>query len=89
MYARNTIQYNWLSDVKVIFFGPSERLLDGDKETASQAQTLLNHTVPVACKYVSDQENISDEISTLGVKVDYVGKLIASLVRDDYVPMVW
>ena len=32
MYARNTISQNWLDDVKVMFFGPSENLLVEDQK---------------------------------------------------------
>ena len=34
MYAKNTISQNWLDDVKVMFFGPSENLLVEDQEIA-------------------------------------------------------
>ncbi len=89
MYARNTISYKWLEDVKVMFFGPSENLLTTDQDVALEAQNLANVTEPIACKFLSDRDDISDKISQLGMTVDYVGSAIADLIKDGYVPMVW
>ncbi|MHA1929296.1 MAG: hypothetical protein ACTSV2_12040 [Candidatus Thorarchaeota archaeon] len=89
MYARNTISQNWLDDVKVMFFGPSEKLLVEDQEIALEAQNLANIGETVACKFLSDRDEISDKISQLGVTVDYVGSSIAKLIKEGYVPMVW
>ena len=89
MYARNTISYKWLEDVKVMFFGPSENLLVEDQEVTLEAQNLANVGEAIACKFLSDRDEISDKISELGVTVDYVGSAIADLIKDGYVPMVW
>ena len=89
MYARNTIAQNWLEDVKVMFFGPSEKLLVEDQEIALEAQKLANIGETIACRFLSDRDKISDKISKLGVTVDYVGTSIAKLIKEGYIPMVW
>ncbi|MHA2424544.1 MAG: hypothetical protein ACXAEF_07135 [Candidatus Thorarchaeota archaeon] len=89
MYARNTANYGWLGDVKVMFFGPSENLLVEDEEIGLEAQNLANIMDPIACKFLSDRDDISSKIERLGVSVDYVGSKIADLINDGYVPMVW
>ncbi len=89
MYARNTANYGWLGDVKVMFFGPSENLLVEDEEVGLEAQNLSNLMEPIACKFLSDRDEISPKIEELGVKVDYVGSKIADLINEGYVPMVW
>lgn len=89
MYAKNTIKYGWLEDVRVIFFGPSENLLVDDTDVTSSASELSGLGKPVACKFLSDRDNISERIESLGITVDYVGTIIADLLKDGYTPMVW
>ena len=89
MYAKNTIKYGWLEDVRVIFFGPSENLLVGDSDVTASANELAGLREPVACKFLSDRDGISERIESLGISVDYVGSMIADLVKDGYTPMVW
>ncbi len=89
MYVKNTIKYNWLEDVRVIFFGPSENLLVGDNDVSDSAKELAGLGNPVACKFLSDRDNASDQIESLGITVDYVGSMIADLIKDGFIPMVW
>ena len=80
MYAKNTIKYGWIENVKVMFFGPSENLLVSDTDVANSAAELANLGQPIACKFLSDRD---------GISVDYVGTIIADLINDGYTPMVW
>ncbi|MEA1946406.1 MAG: hypothetical protein U9N83_03780 [Thermodesulfobacteriota bacterium] len=43
----------------------------------------------IACKYISDRDGISEKIEGFGVKVDYVGTIISSLIKDGYMTMVF
>ncbi len=88
-YAHNTIKYNWLSDVKVVFFGPFENLITTDADIAKEVRVIAQMTGTTACKFLSDRDGISDEITKLGIAVDYVGTLISDHLKDGYVPMVW
>ena len=87
MYATNAKKKNWMDDVKVIFFGPSENLLAEDKEVQEALQELTKDCV--ACKALADRDGISDRVSQLGVKVEYVGTLISDYMKAGYHPMVW
>lgn len=89
MYARNTIAREWLKDVKVIFFGPFERLMVNDEEITTAAKEVAAIGGAIACKFLSDRDQVSDKIEKLGVDVEYVGPIIADLIKDGYVPMVW
>lgn len=88
-YVTNTIKYGWIPDVRVIFFGPSENLLVGDTDVTASATELVSLSQPVACKFLSDRDNVSERIERLGITVDYVGTIIADLIKDGYTPMVW
>jgi hypothetical protein len=89
MYAKNTIKYGWIEDVRVIFFGPSENLLVNDTDVTNSASELAGLRQPVACKFLSDRDGISKRIESLGVSVDYVGSMIADLLKEGYTSMVW
>jgi hypothetical protein len=89
MYASRTLSEGWMDKVKVIFFGPSERLLVKDKRIAQAAKEISDVEKPIACKFISDREGLSEKIEDCGVKVDYVGTIISELIKDGYVPMVF
>jgi hypothetical protein len=38
---------------------------------------------------LSDRDGISDRIEGMGITVDYVGMIIADLIKEGYTPMVW
>jgi hypothetical protein len=89
MYASRTLKEGWMDEVKIIFFGPSERLLVKDETIAKTAMEIGAVETPIACKFISDREGISEKIENLGVRVDYVGTIISDLIKDGYVPMVF
>ncbi len=78
-----------LKDVRVIFFGPSENLLVGDTDVTASAAELAKIGKPLACKFLSDRDEISEKIESLGISVEYVGSMISDLVKEGYTPMVW
>ena len=89
MYALRTLSEGWMDAVKVIFFGPAERLLVEDEQIAETAKQIGAVEQPIACKFISDRDGISEKIEDLGVKVDYVGTIISSFLKEAYVPMVF
>ncbi len=89
MYANRTFEEGWMDEVKVIFFGPSERLLVEDEQIAQMAKKIGAVEKAIACKFISDRDGISEKIEELGLKVDYVGTIISDLIKDGYVPMVF
>lgn len=89
MYAKNAIEQNWIEDIEVIFFGPIEKLILEDEEIMGYAEAIADQTECVACKYLSDRDDISEDIEDLGMDVDYVGSIISDYIKEGYTPMVW
>lgn len=89
LYTANVLKRGWLPEVKVVFFGPFEKLLVQDKEVQEKAAEVLNQVTPVACKFISDNEGISEELQNLGYDVEYVGKIISDYLMEGYVPLVF
>jgi hypothetical protein len=89
-FAINALKQDWLEDVKIFVFGPAEALLvkDAEMQAALKEYRLMEETA-VACKFVADRDGISQEITALGVRVDFVGKMISNLIKEGYTPMVW
>ena len=89
MYARNAIKRGWMDEVKVVYFGPSEQLMEQDTKVAEAAMEIAGMSESFACKAISDRGGISEKIDEMGVKVDYVGSIISDFIKQGYVPMVW
>ena len=89
MYAKNAIKREWLDDIKVVYFGPSEQLMESDAEVADAAIEVAGLCESYACKAISDREGISEKIDKMGVHVEYVGTIISDYIKQGYVPMVW
>jgi hypothetical protein len=89
MYAGNALKRNWMDDTKIVFFGPSERLIVEDEQVYEKAKELTVAGECFACKAISDKEGISVKLEKLGAKVEYVGSIISQFIKDGYTPMVW
>ena len=89
MYAHRTMGEGWMDEVKVLFFGPSERLLLEDEDVRKMAQQIAIEEKPVACKTISGRERISAELEKHGMKVDYVDRMISNPIKEGFTPLVF
>lgn len=89
MYTGNAMKRGWMEDVKVVFFGPSERLVVKEDEVSTRAMEISAAGGSFACKAISDKEEISEALEKIGIQVEYVGTIISDLIKAGYVPMVW
>jgi hypothetical protein len=89
MYAKNALKKEWLPDIKLVYFGPSERLMVEDPEVRDAAIEAAGLGDCFACKAISDREEISEKIGDIGIKVEYVGSIISDFIKEGYQPMVW
>ncbi len=90
MFAVNALKHGWLEDVKLFIFGPAEELLLRDPEMQGMLKEYhLMEETAVACKFIADRDGNSQEIAALGVRVEFVGKMISDLIKEGYTPMVW
>ena len=90
MYAVNAVLNKWMSDVKLIFFGPAQELLLNDivmKDFLLQFQQAKGEAV--SCKFIADRDDSDKDTEALGVKVEYVGSMISNLIKEGYVPLIW
>ena len=75
MYTHNAKKSKWFTNVKLIIWGPSSKLLAGDEELQKKVKEMMKDGVDVkACKACADSYGVSDDIAKLGVEVKYMGR---------------
>lgn len=89
MYTRNVLKNKWLDDVRVVFFGPFEKLAALDEEISWFIQEITAECDCFACKAVSDKQGVSEKLVEAGVKVEYVGPIVSNAIKEGYLPVVW
>ena len=90
MYALNALKHGWLEDVKLVLFGPAERLFLEDEDFQGLVRQFMDMAkTPLACRAISDKERTSERLKDLGLDVQYVGPPISEAIREGYLPMVW
>jgi len=81
-YPFNAAANGWMKEVKIILFGPSERLVVGDAEVQERLKEALSAGIPVlACKWCADRMEITEALEGLGIEVVYVGSVISDLLK--------
>ncbi len=89
MYARNAKKFNWMDDVQLVFFGPSEKLLVEDETIIETVKKIPGFEKTLVCKFLSDKDGTSEQIEELGLNVDYVGPIISGFINEGYTPIVF
>ena len=83
IYPLNAARNKWMDEVKVIIFGPSEKVAATDAEVQGRIKELLALGVEVmACKWCSGRMNITKALEDIGIKVVGVGPIISQLIKD-------
>jgi hypothetical protein len=90
IYPLNAAKKGWMDEVKVIFFGPSEKVVANDAEVQGRIKELLEAGVEVlACKWCADRMGISEKLEATGVKVVYVGSIISDLLKEGWASLTF
>jgi hypothetical protein len=90
VYPTNCARNKWLDEVKVIFFGPSEKLAAFDAEVQDRVRQMKSYGIEVlACKWCSDRMGITRELEAQGITVVGVGPLISQLIKDGWAQLTF
>ncbi|MHC4069986.1 MAG: DsrE family protein [Planctomycetota bacterium] len=85
MYTHNAKKQQWFDEVVLIVWGPSSRLLAGDKELAAKVKAMMADGVTVqACKACADLYGVADDLSALGIEVKYMGQPLSDMLKTDW-----
>lgn len=85
MYAHNAKKVGWFGEVTLIVWGPSQRLLVGDKSLQDKVKAMQQDGIAVeACVACAMNYGIVEELKALGVSVRGMG-----LPLTDYLKNGW
>ena len=84
MYVHNAQKRGWYDETLLIVWGPSARLLAGDKELQVKVKEMIDAGVKFqACKACADMYGVSPALSALGVEVKYMGQPLSRILQDE------
>ncbi len=74
MYTHAAMRQGWFSEVRLIIWGPSQRLLVADKDIQAYVAKLQDAGVEVkACVVCADSYGIAEQVAALGIEVKPMG----------------
>lgn len=84
MYTHNAKTQGWFDEVRLIVWGPSARLLAGDKDLQSEVGQMMKDGVKVqACIVCADSYGVADTLRALGIEVKAMGRPLTDLLESD------
>ena len=90
VYPLNAAKKKWMEEVKLIIFGPSEKVAAYDAEIQGRIKELLEAGIEVmACKWCADRMNITGILDDAGIKVVYVGSIMSELLKDGWASLTF
>ena len=88
-FALRTLSEGWMEQVKVVIFGPAEKVLAADTDLQQAAHQIAQVEKPVACRFIAERDGIAEKLTAAGLTVDYVGKMVNDLIKDGFTPLVF
>ena len=85
MYTHAAKKQKWFDEVTLIVWGPSARLLAGDKDLQAEVKAMAADGVNVvACQACADSYGVTPQLRALGVEVKYMGKPLTDMLKDGW-----
>jgi hypothetical protein len=85
MYTGNAKKQKWFDEVTLIVWGPSARLLAGDKDLQGKIKGMLDDGVKVqACLACADSYGVTEQLRKMGIEVKYMGKPLTDLIKQGW-----
>ncbi len=82
MYTHAAQKQKWFDQVRLIVWGPSARLLAGDRELQSKVQAMMADGVHVqACVVCADSYGVTEQLRALGIEVTPMGEPLTALLK--------
>jgi hypothetical protein len=82
MYGYHAFKNKWMEDVRLILWGPAQKLAVRNEVIKKRLEEMMDEGMDIrACKACSDEYAVSDELSSIGLKVEYVGRLVSEMLK--------
>ncbi len=84
MFSHAAKQAKWYDEVTLVVWGPSQRLLVGDKDLQAKVAKMREDGVIVrACIACANSYGIAEDLRALGLPVEPMGKPLAEMTQSD------
>lgn len=85
MYTHAAQTNKWFDDVRLIVWGPSARLLAGDKDLQAKIKAMMKDGVKIqACIACANSYGVSEALREMGIEVKGMGKPLTDYLKSDY-----
>ncbi|MBN1341776.1 MAG: DsrE family protein [Phycisphaerae bacterium] len=85
MYTHAAVKNRWFNEVRLIVWGPSARLLAGDKDLQAKIKEMMKDGVNVqACIVCADSYGVTEALRSLGIEVNAMGRPLTDFLKSDY-----
>ena len=85
MYTHAAKTAGWFDEVVLVVWGPSARLLAGDKDLQKKIKQMSADDVIVqACVVCADSYGVSENLRDLGIEVKGMGKPLTEMLKSDW-----
>jgi len=90
MYTYNCKKRKWVDNVRLLIWGPSQKLLAEDSELQNYLKKLKDVGVELwACKACADLYKVGKKLEDLGVDVHYTGKELADMQKSGWLVLTF
>ena len=85
MYTHTAKKVKWFDEVTLIIWGPSQRLLVGDKSLQEKVKAMMKDGIIVeACIACASSYDLVDEIKAMGITVKGMGSPLTEYLKSDW-----
>ncbi len=85
MYTQAAKKARWFDEVLLVVWGPSSRLLAGDKELQAAVKAMIADGVVVqACVVCADMYGVADTLRQMGIEVKPMGQPLSDMLKTDW-----
>ena len=90
MYTHNAKKHGWWEQVRLLMWGPSDRLLTEDAELQAKVKAMIADGVEVlACKACADRLGVGETLEELGVNVFYTGTALTEMLKEGWTTLTY
>ena len=85
MYTQAAKRAQWFDEVVLVVWGPSSRLLAGDKELQASVKKMMAAGVIVqACVACANLYGVADSLREMGIEVKPMGRPLSDMLKADW-----
>jgi hypothetical protein len=85
MYTHNAKRAKWFDEVVLVIWGPSSRILAGDKKLQAAVKEMMRDGVKVQAWVVcADMYGVAGRLREMGIEVKGMGKPLSDMLKGDY-----